>query len=91
MSSIHSWLFLLYSYNVWHNCGKILVWCPGGSQSVRITYMPVVEQLANNGHEVTIVTPFLSKEKMKGVAEIPVVTRFQEIFDSFSRKVQLQL
>ena len=85
MSSILSWLFLLSSYVVWHNCGKILVWCPGGSQSVRITYMPLVEQLAKNGHEVTIVTPFASKEKMEGITEIPVVTRFQEILDSFSR------
>ena len=85
MFEIHSWLLLLSSYVVWHNCGKILVWCPGGSQSVRITYMPVVEQLAKNGHEVTIVTPFISKEKLKGVTEIPVVSRFQEIFDSFSR------
>ena len=58
---------------------------------MRITYMPVVEQLAKHGHEVTIVTPFLSKEKTEGVTEIPVVTRFQEIFDSFSRSVQLRL
>ena len=52
---------------------------------MRITYMPLVEQLSKNGHEVTIVTPFASKEKMEGITEIPVVTRFQEILDSFSR------
>ena len=64
--------------------GRVLVWCPGGSQSVRITYLPLVDSLVQHGHEVVIVTPFPSKEVTRGVTEIPVTSRFQEIFDSFS-------
>ena len=79
-------MLLLVSSLVMFMCqgGRVLVWCPGGSQSVRITYLPLVDRLVQNGNEVVIVTPFPSKQEAKGTTEIPVVSRFQEIFDSFS-------
>ena len=62
----------------------ILVWCPGGTKSVQITYMPVVERLVENGNNVIIVTPYPIKKKVAGITEILVDTKIQEIFDSYS-------
>ena len=28
--------------------GRVLVWCPGGSQSIRITYLPLVDRLVQD-------------------------------------------
>ena len=65
--------------------GRILVWCPATSKSVKITFMPIVETLANRGHEVFLVTPFLSKENIDGVTEIQAVSNFDEIITGFAR------
>ena len=67
--------------------GKILFWCPVGSKSMRITFMPVIENLASNGHEITLVTPFVGKEKVKGVTEIQAVSNFEETVNGFARLV----
>ena len=65
--------------------GKILLWCPVASKSMKITFMPVVERLASNGHEVTLVTAFPSKEKIIGVTEIHAISNFEDITNGFAR------
>ena len=65
--------------------GRVLVWCPAASKSIKITFMPVVESLAERGHEVVLVTPFMSKKKIPGVTEIQAVSKFEEITDGFAR------
>lgn len=37
---------------------KIAVLYPGGSKSHLIALMPIVEELAERGHDVTVVSPF---------------------------------
>ena len=65
--------------------GRVLVWCPAASKSIKITFMPVVKSLAERGHEVVLVTPFMSKDKIPGVTEIQAVSTFEEITDGFAR------
>eukprot|EP00092_Neocalanus_flemingeri_P013186 GFUD01014211.1.p1 GENE.GFUD01014211.1~~GFUD01014211.1.p1 ORF type:complete len:520 (-),score=100.48 GFUD01014211.1:177-1736(-) len=86
MSAWVSCLLVLLSSPCLVQSGKILLWCPVGSKSMKITFMPVIEQLASNGHDITLVTPFLSKEKIKGVTEIRAVSKFEDILDGFSRE-----
>ena len=65
--------------------GKVLLWCPAASTSMKITYMPVMEELARRGHEVTLVTPFPSKKKIDRVTEIIAVSDFDNITNGFAR------
>ena len=50
--------------------GKIMFWMPIGSASMKITYLPLAEELVKRGHEVTIIHPHPMKEKVKGITEI---------------------
>ena len=50
--------------------GKIMFWMPVGSKSMKITYMPMLEELAKRGHEITVVHPHKSKQSAKGIIEI---------------------
>ena len=45
--------------------GKILFWSPFGSKSTKICYMPMLEELARRGHEITVVHPHKSKQATK--------------------------
>ena len=69
--------------------GRVLVWCPAASKSIKITFMPVVETLAERGHEVVLVTPFMSKDKIPGVAEIHAVSSLWK--DSQGEKVEWKI
>ena len=40
------------------NAGKILFWTPLSTKSVKITFTPVLEALAERGHDVTVAMPF---------------------------------
>ena len=68
--------------------GRILLWCPGGTRSIKITYMPMVEELVKRGHEITIVTPYPGSN-FENITEIPVNSGIEEIFSSFSMYVFL--
>lgn len=50
--------------------GKILFWSPFGSKSTKICYMPMLEELARRGHEITVVHPHKSKQATKGITDI---------------------
>ena len=56
------WLLLLVATPPLSECGRIMFYMPFVSNSMRITYMPVVRELAARGHQVTVVTPYDSKE-----------------------------
>lgn len=54
-------------------CGlaeRILVLAPLCSKSHKISFMPIVEALAEKGHHVTVVTPFSTDNRVENVDEI---------------------
>lgn len=55
-------VFLAFQIIIWTVPGclaaKIAVLYPGGSKSHLIAAMPIVEELAQRGHDVTVVSPF---------------------------------
>ena len=65
--------------------GKVLLWCPAASTSMKITYMPVMEELASRGHEVTLVTPFPSMKKIDRIKDIVAVSDFDAFMNEFAR------
>ena len=71
--------------------GKVLIWLPIVSKSVKITYTPVVEELARRGHEVYVAHPFKSKEKAKGITEFQSFDNLEEFLQNMSRFVIVQL
>ena len=73
------------------NGGKIMFWMPIGSESVKITYLPVAEELVKRGHEVTIVHPHPMKEKVKGITEIISSLEFKQMMVEGSKYVNCSL
>ena len=55
---------------------------------MRITYMPVVRELAARGHQVTVVTPYDSKEP-ENVQMIIIESPFEEILNEVGRTSEL--
>ena len=49
--------------------------------------MPVIEKLERNGHDVTLVTQFASKEKIRGVTEIHAVSNFAQTVNSLVHRL----
>jgi glucuronosyltransferase len=49
---------------------RILVLAPVCSKSHKISFMPIVEVLAEKGHQVTVVTPFAPDSQMENIKEI---------------------
>ena len=47
------------------NAGKILFWTPLSTKSVKITFTPVLEALAERGHDVTVAMPFAAPKDAK--------------------------
>jgi glucuronosyltransferase len=54
--------------------GRILVLLPLGSKSHKLAVMPVLEALAQRGHNLTIVSGFQSPEKMTNIHEIQITS-----------------
>ena len=65
--------------------GKILFWMPVGSKSMKITYMPMLEELAKRGHEITLVHPFKMKESVEGITEIISSDKVDKFLNDLSR------
>jgi glycine cleavage system protein P-like pyridoxal-binding family len=78
-------LFILLLSAAVADCGKVLVWLPVVSKSMKITYTPLVEELARRGHQVTVAHPFKSKEKMEGLTEIQSIENLEEHLSNVSR------
>ena len=54
------------------DAARILVLGPVGTYSHKLVYMPIVEGLAEKGHSVTVVSPFVPKSKAKNIREIAI-------------------
>ena len=54
------------------SCGSVLFWIPFCSKSVKITFMPLAEEMAAKGHEVVVVMPYATKTPNPKVKEIIV-------------------
>lgn len=66
-------LTLVVFTSYWLVCGlaeRILVLAPLCSKSHKISFMPIVEALAEKGHHVTVVTPFSTDNRVENVDEI---------------------
>ena len=87
LSSSSTLFLLLLSSMLIASCegGKILFWMPVGSKSMKITYMPMLEELAKRGHEITLVHPFKLKETVKGITEIISSDKVDHFLNDLSR------
>ncbi|XP_032791501.2 LOW QUALITY PROTEIN: UDP-glycosyltransferase UGT5 [Daphnia magna] len=61
---------LLNHWFVFSQTERILVLAPVCSKSHKISFMPIVEALAEKGHQVTVVTPFSPENQKPNVKEI---------------------
>ena len=52
------------------SCGSVLFYIPFCSKSVKITFMPLAEEMAAKGHEVVVVMPYATKKPNPKVKEI---------------------
>ena len=68
-------LFLLAAILKLASCGSILFYIPFCSKSVKITFMPLAEEMAERGHEVVVVMPFATKKPHPKVKEIIIDPR----------------
>ena len=69
----------------WPQGGKVLFWSPFGSKSTKICYMPMLEELARRGHEITIVHPNKAKQSTKGISEILSSDKVDEFLNNISK------
>ena len=85
MNFLFSFAILVVTMTAFAEAGKVLIWLPMVSKSVKITYTPVVEELARRGHEVYVAHPFKSKEKTKGITEFQSFDNLEEFLQDVSR------
>ena len=66
--------------------GHILFYMPVSPKSAKITFMPVAERLVQQGHRVTVITPYKSDADFgDGYRDIDVMTEaLQKQIDQFS-------
>ena len=69
--------------------GKVLFWSPFGTKSTKITYMPMLEELVNRGHEITVVHPSKMKQPVKGITEILSTDKIDKFLNELSRSVRI--
>ena len=69
------------------DAGSIFFYMPFVSRSMKITFMPLAEKMAERGHEVVLMLPFPSKHKHPGIREIVVDnSAFEEMIAMISRE-----
>lgn len=52
---------------------RILFLTPVGSKSHKFAFMPIAEELASRGHQVTVVSPYKPSKSIKNISEIQLV------------------
>lgn len=57
---------------------RILMLAPVCSKSHRHGFMPIMEALAKRGHQVTVITPYSSKQSVPNLTEITVQSAFED-------------
>ena len=63
-------LSVIFSITKFVSCGSVLFYVPFGSKSMKITYMPLAEEMAKKGHEVVVVMAYPTKKPNPKVKEI---------------------
>ena len=53
-------------------CERILFLAPVSTKSHKVAFMPIVEALAERGHQVTVVSPFKPKKDVNNIREIVI-------------------
>lgn len=67
-----TFVVLLSQWLVFSHADRILMLAPVCSKSHKISFMPIIEALAEKGHQVTVVTPFSPENQIENVREIVV-------------------
>ena len=68
--------------------GKILFFMPGMPRSSTFTFAPLVHELADRGHHVTIVNPFGTKKEHPNLLQIKIKSiNVQEFMTTFSNLI----
>ena len=57
---------------IFSHADRILMLAPVCSKSHKISFMPIIEALAEKGHQVTVVTPFPPDNTIKNVREVVI-------------------
>ena len=70
MASPFLLLFLFIYFIGSASSARILVLFPVGSKSHKFAVMPIVEELANRGHQMTVITPYTPTRKVENIHEI---------------------
>jgi glucuronosyltransferase len=65
-----SFVILMSQWLTFSSAERLLVLAPVCSKSHKISFMPIVEALAEKGHQVTVVTPFAPDSQKENIAEI---------------------
>ena len=69
------------------SCGSILLYMPFVSKSMKITFMPIAEEMATRGHEVVVVMPYQTKKPNPKIKEIIVEGKeFTDMTDRVSEQ-----
>ena len=72
------------------SCGSVLFFIPFMSKSVKITFMPLAEEMASKGHEVVVVMPYATKKPNPKVKEIIIDGKEWDDFQEGMSVVQLK-
>lgn len=65
-------LLILCVEYYWCDAARILLLGPVGTHSHKFVYMPILEGLAENGHHVTVVSPFAPQKETENIREIVI-------------------
>ena len=69
------------------SCGSIFFFMPFVSKSIKITFMPLAEEMAARGHEVVVLMPHPTKKPNPNLKEIIIDGReFIEMTDKVSEQ-----
>ena len=69
---IISVLLILTTFLSWASSARILVIYAVTSKSHKFSVMPIVEELAQRGHQITVVSPFKPSKPVKNIHEIAI-------------------
>merc|ERR1711892_832505 len=67
--------------------GHFLFWIPMSTKSVKIGYMDVMMELADRGHQVTIVSPYPSKKEFEGVTDVIIHSDFPSYQEELTKNL----
>lgn len=67
--------------------GRIMVYMPLSSQSMVMCFEPVINAMAERGHQVTVITPVAPKKTVNNVELIVIDSNLDEVMANLSRDI----